>query len=426
MKIGDAITKGVTSVSKEWTKYRKKEYRSRALGRRAREDLMYGRIREKSIKEIAYECMEEAYLKASGGGTLPASARQIMYQARPIILAKIDKLGKNFDQYFTQQLLPGYLMEYSSETADWDVVFDAREHFWEPHTKKEIQLGTLEVRKYLRDRKNGDSNSLDNWLDQFNKDFPGDYPTKGPDNRFENVLFIEKEGFIPLLKKSQIAERYDLAIMSTKGFASTAARSLMEELSGELSNVRFLVLHDFDKSGFSIVGTLSRDTWRYEFQNPPEVIDLGLRLEDLEEEALESEPVHYRERHPSWNLRENGATQDEIDFLVTGYGKGQRVELNAFTSDNFIEWLERKLKKYGVNKVIPGEKILSNAYRRTVYEHRLKEEIDKIHEKIIGESESIEIPNNLNDEIEQILSDNSELAWDHVIAQIYEDEKQEN
>ena len=104
--------------------------------------------------------MEEAYLKASGGGTLPASARQIMYQARPIILAQIDKqLGKNFDQYFTQQLLPGYLMEYSNKTNDWDVVFDARGHFWEPHTKKEIQLGTLEVRKYLGDRKDGDPSS---------------------------------------------------------------------------------------------------------------------------------------------------------------------------------------------------------------------------------------------------------------------------
>jgi len=375
LKIGDAITKGVTSVSKEWTKYRKKEYRSQALGRRAREDLMYGRIWEKSIKDIAYECMKEAYLKASGGGTLPASARQIMYQARPMILTQIDKqLGKNFDQYFTQQLLPGYLMKYSNKTNDWDVVFDARGHFWEPHTNKEIQLGTLEVRNYLGDTNKNDSNSLENWLDRFQA---VNYPTTGPNNRFQNVLFIEKEGFIPLLKKSKIAERYDLAIMSTKGFASTAARSLMERLDC----VRFLVLHDFDKSGFSIVGTLSRDTWRYEFENPPEIIDLGIRLVDIEEEGLESEPVYYRERNPRRNLIENGAMEEEIEFLVTGYGEGQRVELNAFASDHFIEWLERKLKKHGVNKVIPGEKILSNAYRRTVYEHRLKEEIDKHYSK---------------------------------------------
>jgi len=419
LKIGDAITKGVTSVSKEWTKYRKKEYRSQTLGRRAREDLMYGRIWEKSIKDIAYECMEEAYLKASGGGSLPASARQIMYQARPIILTQIDKqLGKNFDQYFTQQLLPGYLMKYSNETVDWDVVFDARGHFWEPHTRKEIQLGTLEVRNYLGDTNKNDSNSLENWLDRFQV---VNYPTTGPDNRFQNVLFIEKEGFIPLLKESKIAERYDLAIMSTKGFASTAARSLMERLN----NVRFLVLHDFDKSGFSIVGTLHRNTWRYKFQNPPEVIDLGLRLEDIEEEGLDSEPVYYRERDPRWNLRKNGATQEEIDFLVTGYKEGQRVELNAFASDHFIEWLERKLKKHSVNKVIPSEKILSNAYRRTVYEHRLKEEIDNIHEKVKEESESVEIPDNLKDEIEEILTDDKELAWDHAIAQIYKENENE-
>ena len=30
--------------------------------------------------------MEDAYLKASAGNTLPANARQIMYAARPLVL----------------------------------------------------------------------------------------------------------------------------------------------------------------------------------------------------------------------------------------------------------------------------------------------------------------------------------------------------
>ena len=262
MNIGQAINTGVVAVTKEWTKYRKKEFRDFARGQRAFDQLMLGRVPERSVKAIAYEVMADAYSKASGGGALPASARQIMYQARPLILAQTDKpLGKDFDQYFTQQLLPGYLMENPDETAGWDVVFDARGHLWEPHTGREIQLGTLAVRDYLVQLNRRRAADLPHKTPQ---QFSLAYPTHGPAHRYQNVLFIEKEGFMPLLARARIAERFDLAIMSTKGLASTAARSLMEGLS----DVRFL------------------DTWRYQFETPPDVVDLGLRLADVKAEGL--------------------------------------------------------------------------------------------------------------------------------------------
>ena len=95
-----------------------------------------------------------------------------------------------------------------------------------------------------------------------------------------------------------------------------------------------LVLHDFDKSGFSIVGTLRRCTRRYRFGHghASRVIDLGLRLEDVD--GLETEDVciaRNRDKAPR-NLRENGATEAEIEFLLE-----QRVELNAFASDELVE-----------------------------------------------------------------------------------------
>ena len=72
---------------------------------------------------------------------------------------------------------------------------------------------------------------------------------------------------------------------SKPGMSSTAARQLLEEVS-KLRSVKILVLHDFDKSGFSIAATLRRDTERFQFQHPPEIIDLGLRLEDVREYDL--------------------------------------------------------------------------------------------------------------------------------------------
>jgi DNA topoisomerase VI subunit A len=128
--------------------------------------------------------------------------------------------------------------------------------------------------------------------------------------------------------------------MSTKGMSVTASRLLVDQLCGE-HKIPLLVLHDLDKSGFSIVGTLRRNTRRYSFANAIQVIDLGLRLKDVEEWRLESETVVHGKSDPRDNLYANGATDDEVAFLYDEERSmhyrhvGQRVELNAFPSGRF-------------------------------------------------------------------------------------------
>lgn len=235
-----------------------------------------------TVREAAYGGMRNAYLKASSGGTPPAHARQVMYAARPDIL-RITGRETLDDDYFTRLLLPEYMREHPEETGGWDVVYDDRGHLIEPHTGKQIGIGTLSARQYLSEAEKSPelpSTAL--------PELSFRVSTTGPRHRYGGILFIEKEGFFPLLERVRIAERYDLALMSTKGMGSTSARQLIERLAGE---ARIFVLHDFDKSGFSIVGILGRDTTRYQFRRPPEIIDMGLRLEDIEEYTLQNETV---------------------------------------------------------------------------------------------------------------------------------------
>ena len=77
--------------------------------------------------------------------TLPALARQIYYQVRPKIMAATDDKELAYG-YFSQTLLPDYIEEHS---VDWNVVYDARGHFTEPHTNRRIGCGTIEVGNYL-------------------------------------------------------------------------------------------------------------------------------------------------------------------------------------------------------------------------------------------------------------------------------------
>src|SRR5262249_38609794 len=160
----------------------------------------------------------------------------------------------------------------------------------------------------------------------------------------------------PLLERAQIARRFDVAIMSTRGMSVTAARQLVDSLSEK--GVTILVLRDFDLAAVSIVHTLRTDSRRYRFRSSPKVIDLGLPLTDVGEWELQSEPVEYRsKKDPRENLRRCGATEEECAFLVQKGGPGawvgERVELNALTSPQWVEMVERKLTAAGVKKVIP-------------------------------------------------------------------------
>ncbi len=400
----DAIIGAVEGVTRKWAKQRKREEREASATYNRR----YAMTRRchVSIKDAVWEVMEAAYLKASGGGTLPAHARQIMYAARGMIQRLADPpIRTSFDKYFTQQLLPDYIEE---KGVDWNVVFDARGHFHEPHTGEKVPLGTLQVGSYLNRIETHEVGGIE--LDVFDEH----YPTLGPENRFGAILFIEKEGFMPLFEAVKLAERYDLAIMSTKGMSTTAARELVDVLADD-HNVPLLVLHDFDKAGFSIVGTLSRDTRRYSFTGDINVIDIGLRLDDID--GLETERVYFKGSTNSVraNLRENGATEEEIEFLLR-----RRVEINAFPSDALITWLERKLEENGVVKIVPSDDTIARAYRRMRRQALVQKHIDEVLEKLGEENETeiVSAPSDLRTRIETAQSIDREEPWDELLRKI--------
>jgi hypothetical protein len=398
----------VREGTKKWTRTVKSEERSPA-SRSYRAQRMT-RERGVSFKEAAAEIMEQAFLKASGNGTLPANARQIMYAARGHIQ---ERTGRQLEpNYFTQTLLPDYVQETG---VDWDVVYDARGHFTEPHGSNSFGVGTLEVRSYLAGFHK--PSFVDAGFSQ------GKVETSGPSGNFGAVLFIEKEGFDPILKAAQIANKYDVAIMSTKGMSVTAARELVDQMCHD-HDVPLLLLHDFDKAGFSIAGTLQRDTRRYEFQNSINVIDLGLGLADVEAMGLESEYQHHPKGQRSVledNLRTNGASEAEIAFMFRDFDRlrsTRRVELNAMTSPQFVAFVERKLLENGVAKIIPDQKLLAKVYAGMERGRRLEEAIDELDDI---DMKDFKPPKDLEQHVRKILETHPAMRWDAAVERILDD-----
>jgi hypothetical protein len=294
-----------------------------------------------------------------------------------------------------------------------------RGHFNEPHTNRKIGCGTLEVRNYLNAAKAP-------------KIAPADFASAsvdvvGPSGNIAAVLYCEKEGFGPLFRAVNLADRYDLMIVSSKGVSVTAARKLIDEVCGD-TGLPLFVLHDFDVAGFLIAATLQRDTRRFQFSNTVEVVDLGLRINDVE--GLEREPAAATKTNADAlrkQLAENGATNPEIDILLS-----ERVELNAVTSNALIETIETKLKAYGLKKVIPDEDLLAETYRAFRRSDRLRERFEKMEQEFDAEDDDedaadeedaggeekeagVEVPKDLKERVRAILAEKDDLRWDDAI-----------
>ena len=147
-------------------------------------------------------------------------------------------------------------------------------------------------------------------------------------------------------------------------------------------SIPLLVLHDFDVAGFTILDTLRRDTRRYQFESDLDVIDLGLRLQDIQELGLQAEAAASSKSSAEViraRLLNSGATAEECEFLVR-----QRVELNAMTSEQFVEFIKRKLTEHGVEKVVPPKQTLDEAYLLFERGRRLEQKFDEMEMDLDG------------------------------------------
>ena len=182
--IANDILDAVETATSKWTRQKKSEERHPGM-RRYRSARMTREPRT-SQKEAAWQVMKAAYLTASANDTLPASARQIFYQARPKIMELTDDRQLAYG-YFSQTLLPDYIEENG---LSWNVVYDARGHFEEPHTERRIGVGTLEIDNYLQAMREPEivrATFSDAGIEMI-----------GPSGNLAGVLFCEKQGFNPL------------------------------------------------------------------------------------------------------------------------------------------------------------------------------------------------------------------------------------
>jgi hypothetical protein len=276
-----------------------------------------------------------------------------------------------------------------------------------------IPLGTAEVAFYRQRWTNGEVAAVAFDMPEWSPD------TVGPRNRYGGLLIIEKEGIADLLTMAGVGERFDVAIVGNEGQSVEAELRLADALG-----IPVFVLHDFDRTGMTISQNLREGTWRHRYQNAVEVIEIGLRLDQVA--GLESEPISKSnyESVGDQRLRECGATKEEIAFLGPhGDAKtphGRRVELNALTTEDLVKLVEAALAEHGTAKVIPAAEDLTAAWRSAKAHAEIAEAIARANRTAASRWRNAPAPTDLADQIRAILEDEPTAAWDEALRSIAE------
>lgn len=343
----DAVADSLSDVLKGHYTEKKRVERERTVRTRPTPVRRY----EWSVKEAVFKVMKQAAGKASANFTLPYSVRQLYYQVRPLIQEYTNK-ELNY-AYFTPPLVTDYEEIYGPLQG---LIYEPRGHLVEPHRDIEVPLGTVDVAGYGI-----------------------------PDYEYNKILYVEKEGFRQIFDAVKLGQRYDMALMTAKGFATRAAKQLLSSASGE--DITILAAHDADISGYEIARTLESET-RTTRGMYIDVIDLGLTVKEALDMGLEAEGVVIQKK-PSYALLDRLSLQEKEFLLGVRYGygtwHGKRVELNAMATDQLISWLEGRLKELGLQtKVLPPPQVVEDELEAAI-DSKLDDDVKQMVRKAIEE-----------------------------------------
>ena len=282
--------------------------------------------RKVSQKDVVLDNLDDAIAAVSEDDDDPDhkhrfNERQILYRLRPIVLEQTGKVltTKNFKSIIT---------DYENEHGEIPGMYrEIRGSLYEPHTGSELPLGTLSVEKYER-----------------------------PAWTYNNVVFIEKEGWSEALKEVRWPEQHDCMLMSCKGFTTRAAKDLVDKLAAHDEPVTIFCVHDADAYGTMIYQTFQNAT-KARAARKIEIVNLGLEPWEAVGAGFDVERVP------------QGDQRKPVADYVRGHEDGpywdywlqtHRVELNVMSTAEFIAWLDGKMAEHDTSKLVPPEDVIAS------------------------------------------------------------------
>ncbi|GAB6274763.1 MAG: hypothetical protein STSR0004_16280 [Peptococcaceae bacterium] len=364
--------------------------------------------REIAKKDLMFAYFDEALNKASGGYMV--TARQIFYVLREIINTRHGKDLTDSDyNVFTQEVVT-YQIEEKPDLENV-ILFERRGFFRDPFFSSELPLGTRDVYEFIQK----------NYTNEI-------YETKEkvyslpPNLLYNHVLFIEKAGFNTILESSGLLRELNLGVMATQGFGTRAAKKLIEYF---ISNgIKVYVLHDCDIAGYLIQEKF--ESGSNTFKKELDVAEIGLTVEDVKEldKAHLAEVVSYKR---SYRNSLDILTEEERNFFVASsyYNQYRRVEINALTSPELLDFIKAKIKYKPIKPTIDQLKNCITIDTKDIIKTALLKAYGTMHLEINKDEIARDVFQNINgndhwvDTLDRVVSEKITAKIDEIVKRIH-------
>jgi hypothetical protein len=251
-----------------------------------------------TIKSSVLNHMEESIKEVSDDRRLRFHWRQVFYVIRDVV--RRESGSELRWSYFDSDLTLDWEDEHGEEKKAYR---DARGMLYQPHSRERIELGTKHIEGFRR------------------------APWK-----FNKVLYIEKECLCDALLDVGFPKEFDIAITSSKGLPTRAARDFIDLIAATDEPVQIFCLHDADAAG-TIIYQLLQNATRARPERTIRIVDLGLEAAEAVELAAQG-LVRVEDIEP---LKDGRATAEYVAPRWHAWYQTHRVELNAFTTSDFIK-----------------------------------------------------------------------------------------
>ncbi|MCX5804344.1 MAG: hypothetical protein NTU69_12600 [Proteobacteria bacterium] len=357
---------------------------------------------------------------------VPTKARQVFYALRKIInnLYGITLNGESGQGILTQVVLTDFYKKYP-----WleDLVFlERRGYYIDPVGWKEIPLGTQEINEFLDGMpKECSANIIGGEYRPAEISFDIPYELE-----ISQVLFIEKQGFNEIFKRSKIMEELRLGIISGQGYGTRALKRLIQIFINR--GIVCYSLHDCDLSGYCIGNKLSKGSQT--FEDELDIIDIGLNYQDLVELGKDKiiDAEEYYSKKSYINVLKELSEDERNFFFVKETGtqfKYRRVEINALTTPELIEFIKKKIKPKPITPSLEQvEKLLDFDMFELIKRKAIGKVLERYSNNYFKELENVEIDFDdcnkmVKDAYRKVLScsNTNGEKWDSVLKELLKD-----
>lgn len=345
--------------------------------------------KSQSKKALMFEYFLEGTRLATGDRVYTTVARQVFYAVRKLVINNhnIELDGKKDFPIFTQVVITEMFKRYP-ELEDI-IYFERRGFYLDIESGEEVPMNTQRVNEFSNALTGRNNCSVDMVQGRYT---PSNQRREYPyELAVSSVLFIEKQGFTEVFKKSGILDELNLGLISSQGFGTRAIKKMMQDFIAR--GIKVYCLTDGDIPGQIIGERLSGGSST--FENTLEIVNIGLSYADILALDKVVDAEEYRTTQSYTNVLHR-MNPDERSFFLKekrNFGgkdvfKYRRVELNALTMPELLDFIRSKIPKRQLRpsreQIMQMVDVDPNALKRDVVVQHLMKQVDSYMAMLSG------------------------------------------